>query len=133
MGQEIITRRAAYARREKFFYTGKPCKYDHYAARYVSSGNCVECVQGFKPRSEFSGVTRELKPYNPVLWVPAALVQVEDIEVARERRIALRHYLQQSIFEFSKARGVTSMALVTAQEVYSQQAGKDFRNPGVNE
>lgn len=36
-------RRDAKARGDKYFDTGKPCKYDHASKRYVSTGSCVEC------------------------------------------------------------------------------------------
>lgn len=39
----IITRKAAKAFGQKFYYTGKPCKRGHVCERWVSGCDCVEC------------------------------------------------------------------------------------------
>jgi hypothetical protein len=41
---EIITKQQAIAAGSRHFYTGKPCKYGHLAARYVLNGACMECL-----------------------------------------------------------------------------------------
>lgn len=42
---EIKSRQKAIVDGDLLFYTGKSCKHGHYAARYVSTGNCVTCVK----------------------------------------------------------------------------------------
>jgi hypothetical protein len=44
----IIGREEARALDLKCYFSGKPCKHGHVAARYVSSGGCMECVCGHK-------------------------------------------------------------------------------------
>lgn len=39
------TRGEAIAKRERKYFTGKPCKHGHVAERYTMMGNCVECAQ----------------------------------------------------------------------------------------
>lgn len=39
----IMSRVDAKAGSLKWYFTGKPCKYDHVAVRYTSSGVCIEC------------------------------------------------------------------------------------------
>jgi hypothetical protein len=41
---DIITKQQAIAAGSRHFYTGKPCKYGHLAARYVLNGACMECL-----------------------------------------------------------------------------------------
>lgn len=41
----LPTREAAQTAGHTFFYTGKPCRRGHIAARYTSSPVCVECVR----------------------------------------------------------------------------------------
>ncbi len=40
------TRKAAFAKGETYYDTGKPCKLGHYSKRYTSSYVCVECDAG---------------------------------------------------------------------------------------
>lgn len=40
----IITRKDALAQGLTHYFTGKPCKRGHIAARYAKTGNCVECT-----------------------------------------------------------------------------------------
>ena len=40
----IISRAAAAAAGLKRYYTGEPCKHQHLAERYVTTGGCLECV-----------------------------------------------------------------------------------------
>lgn len=42
---EIVNRKSAAERGMTTFFTGKACKSGHVAARYVSTGHCVECVK----------------------------------------------------------------------------------------
>ncbi len=37
------TRKAALAKGDTYYDTGKPCKHGHYSKRYTSSYGCVEC------------------------------------------------------------------------------------------
>ncbi len=41
---EKIDRKAALAAGKRRFYTGEPCRAQHDAERYVSSGACVVCT-----------------------------------------------------------------------------------------
>jgi hypothetical protein len=41
--QEIVTRKEAVASNIAFYYTGKPCKYGHYAKKRVSNNACTLC------------------------------------------------------------------------------------------
>ena len=41
---DIITRKDALAQGLTHYFTGKPCKRGHIAARYAKTGNCVECT-----------------------------------------------------------------------------------------
>lgn len=41
---EITNRQEAIQRGQKYFYTGKPCKYGHLTKRYVGNGGCYECL-----------------------------------------------------------------------------------------
>ncbi len=43
MEKNQMNRREAAAAGEKYFVTGRPCKYGHYSKRAVSDGSCVEC------------------------------------------------------------------------------------------
>lgn len=46
--QEIITSRIeAKLRNEKFYFTGKPCKYGHISKRFTNNHGCVECYNIF--------------------------------------------------------------------------------------
>ncbi len=40
------TRKAALAKGDKYYDTGKPCKYGHYSKRFTSSWGCVVCDAG---------------------------------------------------------------------------------------
>lgn len=59
------TRKAAMHAVERFYQTGKPCKYGHRAPRYTFSGACVECLvtihrrYDLASRQEFSRLLRE--------------------------------------------------------------------------
>ena len=44
MNEWTKLRREARERGEKFFETGRPCKYGHVCKRYASTGGCIECV-----------------------------------------------------------------------------------------
>lgn len=46
----IITRQAAYELGRTKFFTGIPCKRGHKSQRYVSTGNCIACMQNFSKR-----------------------------------------------------------------------------------
>lgn len=41
---EIMKRMAAAKLGKLLYYTGKPCKHGHIAARYTSSGSCTQCL-----------------------------------------------------------------------------------------
>lgn len=43
---DVISQEEAKKLHYKWFYTGKPCGKGHLAPRYVSSGNCDECMKG---------------------------------------------------------------------------------------
>lgn len=45
MERQIITRAEAKAQGLKRYFTGKPCKHGHVAERYLSTGQCVECLR----------------------------------------------------------------------------------------
>ena len=47
----ITTRSAAAAAGYRYYYTGKPCKNDHLAQRYVSTGNCKACQKSYSKDS----------------------------------------------------------------------------------
>lgn len=40
---EIMTQKEARRSGKRFYYTGLPCREGHYALRYASSSNCLEC------------------------------------------------------------------------------------------
>lgn len=42
---KIKNREDAARNGDRYFYSGTPCKYGHLGMRYVTSGNCVECVK----------------------------------------------------------------------------------------
>lgn len=44
----VIDRDAAKRLRMKIYRTGKPCRKGHSGFRYVSTGNCIECLRGLK-------------------------------------------------------------------------------------
>lgn len=64
----IISRVVAHAEGIKRFCTGEPCMRGHYAERFVSNGNCVEC-QNWKTPSK----RKKRIPVN-VCWPPRGLV-----------------------------------------------------------
>lgn len=46
---EILEREQARLERKLRYYTGQPCRRGHISERYVSSGNCVECLHPKRP------------------------------------------------------------------------------------
>lgn len=46
-------RRQAIEAGEKFYFTGRPCRHGHIAARYVSCGACLPCHQGIEYSAEY--------------------------------------------------------------------------------
>jgi 5-methylcytosine-specific restriction endonuclease McrA len=44
------SRKAAKTAGRKFYVTGKPCKRNHVATRYTSTGQCVACMEEWAPR-----------------------------------------------------------------------------------
>lgn len=66
---DLITREAAYAAGATYFFTGRPCKWGHIAPRYVSTGQCKNCLNKFGKRRHPH--RSDLEPYVcPTLWVP---------------------------------------------------------------
>jgi hypothetical protein len=64
-------RLAAAAMGEKTYTTGKTCKHGHMARRYVSTGGCVECVNGLPTLAR---ITADMQPWIPLpLQVPIGL------------------------------------------------------------
>jgi 5-methylcytosine-specific restriction endonuclease McrA len=47
---EIILRKAAKALGARHYFTGKPCKHGHIAARRTSSGQCLQCNSPSDPK-----------------------------------------------------------------------------------
>lgn len=91
MAKEIITRRSAWARGLKRYYTGERCRHGHDAERFVSNAGCVQCVNPFKARR--SAFDHRAIPYMPVgLWVHKALDETQ--------HKVLTEYLQRCILEF---------------------------------
>lgn len=82
---KFITRPEAADSGLKFYYTGETCRYGHQAERYVSNGNCIECVRG---NVRNNALYRE-RP----LTVPSNVRQrAGDVEFARElARIEREH------------------------------------------
>lgn len=58
----IVTVKEAKKQKKSRFFTGKPCKYGHYAERYVSSGRCIECSNGSR---QTGAPVREEIPVDP--------------------------------------------------------------------
>jgi|SRR5579859_1095797 len=89
--QRLLAARAG----EKFFTTGKPCKYGHYSKRYTSTGGCVTCVSVV--------VSPKLMPFDGVkTYQSEKLLTLE--ESTNAERIELRLYLQRCIFEFWRVK-----------------------------
>lgn len=44
---ETSTRKEAFLKGEKMFYTGRQCKEGHLSPRYTSTGSCVACLRQF--------------------------------------------------------------------------------------
>lgn len=43
---QIFNRPSALAVGFRFYFTGKPCRKGHVAARYTNSGACIDCLRG---------------------------------------------------------------------------------------
>lgn len=82
---KFITRPEAEDSGLMFYFTGDPCRYGHKSERYVSSGNCVECVRGNVPNNKaFKG--RDLAVASNVRQRAA------DIEYAKELALIEREH-----------------------------------------
>lgn len=62
----IKTRNEAHLAAERFFFTGHPCKNGHLAARYTSTGGCIECLSRYKVR--VNPFSHDLVHYSEVFW-----------------------------------------------------------------
>lgn len=51
---EIISRKDAFNQGLTKFFTGKICKNNHLAERYVTSGSCSKCYKTYRPQSQRS-------------------------------------------------------------------------------
>jgi hypothetical protein len=62
----LLSRKEAQATGEKFFFTGKACKWGHVERRYTASKCCVECVRidGIKRREENPEYFKEWRQAN---------------------------------------------------------------------
>jgi len=43
-------RQAAFARRDRHYFTGLPCRNGHSVLRFVSNGTCVACMREIRRR-----------------------------------------------------------------------------------
>lgn len=87
----IIDRKSAFRAGLTRYYTGIPCKQGHLAARYVSSGACLECQNPYKQRRH--PTRKDLEPYVcPKLWVP--------VNTTPEQFAQLESYLAKCIETF---------------------------------
>jgi hypothetical protein len=78
---EILTRKAAIALGENKYFTGKPCKNGHVAARYVQSATCELCI---RPLSTSSALTESR------LSLTKERLEIEKKKLElKERRLAL--------------------------------------------
>jgi hypothetical protein len=91
----ILSRREAYEQSKTRYYTGEPCKQGHIAERYVSTGNCIECLNPYRLRRH--PTRKDLQPYACAkLWVPKGTTPAQYEQLAT--------YLQLCIDTFFKAQ-----------------------------
>jgi hypothetical protein len=87
MKHEVITRSNAAAQGRKHFYTGKPCKYGHDSARFVSTGGCMAC-NAARSKAFSSAVARNGRLFTYALHpddVAAALAYCQALDLQRGR------------------------------------------------
>lgn len=118
---QIIARREAAAKGEKYFYTGRPCARKHYSLRFVTSGSCVVCSKVHRAIVR-NGYTPELD-HCPMehLYVPRLY--------GRDDRIRLRHLIQAWIFADAQARGAT----VYTEEIRKAAEAHAVSTPNLND
>lgn len=90
----ISTRQEAYQQGQRFYYTGIPCKYGHYALRYVTTGTCTACLNKYKTRTPLNPFTKNLVRHDHAipLW--------RSIKLVPEQVDQLQQYLQSCIRTF---------------------------------
>lgn len=85
----VISRKAAHVAGLKRFFTGEPCVHGHVSERYVSSGNCIECVT-------FKTPNKPNVAHNAA-WPRAAFVfQTQPAPTQEEMQAAIRYVQEQS-------------------------------------
>lgn len=97
---KVITRDEAHAQGLRKYYTGTPCKRNHYAERYVVSGGCCACMNGrYKIGPRIGNVvTHDLVAFqHRDLWILASLTEEE-----RKRQ---ELYIQNCLFVFARSTG----------------------------
>jgi len=78
-----------------FYYTGEPCKYGHRSYRYVSTGNCVECLRNGRATRN-NPASRELVSYAPrMVWA--------NKRMTNQHWTMLDAYLQSCAEQFTQA------------------------------
>ena len=80
------TRKAALAKGDKHYDTGKPCKHGHYSKRYTSSYGCMEC--DLVRWNQLSKVKKDRKRSNHA--ASTKKWQLENAEHYREYQAAYR-------------------------------------------
>lgn len=88
----IISLKEARERNLKHYYTGKPCKRNHYALRFTSTRQCYDCLTDFTSKKRRENPTlsadyaRKAYRNNPKIFVERTRnAYVKDIDKSRER------------------------------------------------
>lgn len=102
------SRAMAKATGSTYYYTGKPCKYQHIAKRLTSSGECSEC---FKVRSTSPARKGRMREYHKVYQVQKAGALREYRKTRRPKHIMTEEQLQRKVRHNARYRAARTQSV----------------------
>ena len=84
---EIRTRREALDAGEKYFFTGKPCKYGHLTERYVGNGGCLDCLRPKSTALVISTPGEIISPHSSLQNNERLEIQRSKIQIEQQKLI----------------------------------------------